>query len=527
MSAVPHLTCCDAACGLTLPTCSELCLLARSCDLIGPGANYTWLFHGAVLSFPSACCDSRHVRVGDAVQLQVHAVLDTGTVTTRTNQTMTLSLTSTATVPDLGTIYTITLHGMRGAACTVTTSLTGCHFHFNIVRNSAACCACKPQLEDVTWRQSDTIQGSNLPVVQTGPGEHWVLSDLETYYVTKGEEPNTLWLHLTKDKGQELTFLAADATDQTSWLEIYDASGALITQQNDDYPPDSNKLPVENTTAYQGLAEHNTLPRTAATVRSQGLVPVPVGYFTYGRGKRLNLAVGNEVAFYKTYDLLDDAWHAQVSAGAGTLVQRRTVAYTRTASGNADTALNSTLESHQFFTVVLGSVAYTLFLQPTLGVALSVDTSGDYKLNFPQNSPTLFGSGDAVRLDAFQGALPPVSGTALSLTTIYYIKKTDATYTLFYDPTMTSQVQFTGQAQTQKGEDGFLYILKLSTSSSAVTTINPRHGMAQLILGTHPEHDSQKLVTVDLKADTFNAQTGSYFQVYAENPAVVVGTQIL
>jgi hypothetical protein len=525
MSAVPHLTCCDAACGLTLPTCSDLCLLARSCDLIGPGANYTWLFHGAVLSFPSACCDARHVRVGDAVQLQVHAVLDTGTVTKRTNQTMTLSLTSTAAVPDLGTIYTITVHGVRGAACTVTTSLTGCHFHFNIVRNSAACCACQPQLEDVTWRQSDTIQGSNLPVVQTGPGEHWVLSDLETYYVTKGEEPNTLWLHLTKEDQGLTRFLAADVADQTSWLEIYDASsGALITQQNDDYPHDSNKLPVEHTHAYQALAEPNAFPRTAATVRSQGLVPVPVGYFTYGRGKRLNLAVGNEVAFYKTYDLLDDAWHAQVSAGAGTLVQRRTVAYRRTASGNADPALDNTVESHQFFTAVLGSVAYTLFLQPTLGVALSVDTSEGYHLNFLPNSPTLFGSSDAVRLDAFQGVLPTVSGTALSLTTIYYIKRVDAIYTLFYNPTMTLQVQFTGQAP---GGNGFLYVLKLSTSSSAVTTINPPHGMEQLILGMHPEHDSQKLVTVDLKADTFNAQTGSYFQVYAENPAVVVGTQIL
>ena len=535
MSVIPCFACPTSLYPVQVDRTTLLQLRARPCDTVNSGANVAWILHWAELHFfPPEC---RPLRVNDAVSAQVLGTTLEGTVTKMTASSIELTLVNTFLVNTLGTSLVVTLHVISGHICSATSSATGCDFRYDVVRPGPDPCQPLPPLLDVQWQQTGTVDEHLYPMVQEGKNEHRMLNGVDTYYITQGEETDTLVLYNVAtgtedaDTDNALTMLPLDEVDQAGWLEFYDAAtGELLAKQNNAFTHDSYKVPISASDYAQLFAYDmvSALPaRRAVKLKVTQTTTVPVGYFVFGNGRRLNIELGDslleaepELAFFIYFNQLR---HARFSAGTGTLVQNRRMHYKlapdRDENGEV-LRLGGTVDK-QVFAVVLGGIPFVLSLKSDLGVAVSHTTSGDFALTlanpFPERTVVNFQTGDAVRLDGILGTLSPVSpGPVLDSSTTYYIKRTGELIQLFRDADLQTQVQFTDT--TASGMPFFLM-------HEHVAATHGQHGGEMVVLEDHPEDWFTTLPTLDLVPGTFNAKSGNYFQVFGDNPSIVVGSK--
>lgn len=526
MSVIPCFACPTSWYPVQVDRTTLLQLRARPCDTVNSGANVAWILHWAELRFfPPEC---RPLRVKDVVSAQVLGTTLEGTVTKMSAHAIELTLVNTFLVNMLGTSLVVTLHVISGHICSATSSATGCDFRYNVFRPGPDPCQPLPPLLDVQWQQTGTVDEHLYPMVQEGAGEHRMLNGVDTYYITQGEETDTLVLYNVAtgtedaDSDNALTMLPLDEVDQAGWLEFYDAAtGELLAKQNAAFTHDSNKVPISASDYAQLFAYdmETALPglpaRQAVKLKVTQTTTVPVGYFVFGNGRRLNIELGDSLleadpglAFFIYFNQLR---HARFSAGTGTLVQNRRMHYKFTHSfGGLE------VDKH-VFAVVLGGIPFVLSLKSDLGVAVSHTTSGDFALTLSNPFPN-FQTGDAVRLDGILGTLSPVSpGPVLDSSTTYYIKRTGKLLIqLFRDADLQMQVQFTDT--TASGMPFFLM-------HEHVAATHGQHGGEMVVLEDHPEDWFTTLPTLDLVPGTFNAKSGNYFQVFGDNPSIVVGSK--
>ena len=526
MSVVPHLPCSDAAQPVRIDRTTVLQLRARACHSVANGSNVAWILHWAELHFfPPGC---RWLRVKDVVHAHVLGTILEGTVTKKTSSAIELTLVNTFQVNTLGTSLVVTLHAVRGHVCSATASSTGCDFRYDVVRIAPDDpCQPLPPLQDVQWQQTGTVEEHLYPMVQEGAGEHRMLNGVDTYYITQNEEVDNLALYNvptgTDDPSNDnaLTMLPLDEVDPAGWLEFYDAvTGELVAAQNAAFNHDSNKIPI-SAEAFGQLPPYDmaspTPTRRAVKLKVVQTTTVPVGYFVFGKGRRLNIELGGsileaepELAILVYFSQLR---HARFSAGAGTLVQQRRIHYKLTPS------LGGTEVDMQAFAVVLGGIPFVLGLKSDLAVVESHNDSGDFALTLvnpaPERTVVNLQTGDAVRLKGILDTLSPVSGPALDSLTTYYIKRTGDLIQLFRDAALQTQVQFT---DTTPGLPFFLM-------HEHVAVTHGQHGGEMVVLEDHPEDWFTTLPVTDLTPGTFNDKSGSHFQVFGDNPSIVVGSK--
>lgn len=502
-------------------------LRARPCDTVDSGANVAWILHWAELHFfPSEC---RPLQVRDAVQAHVLGTALEGTVTKLTSTAIQLTLVNTFLVNTLGNSLVVTLHVVRGNICSATSSATGAQYRYHIIRPDPAQCNPLPPLLDVQWQQTGTVEEHLYPMVQEGAGEHRILNGVDTYYITEGEQDNTLVLYNratgtdNADTDNSLTMLPLDEVDPAGWLEFYDAAtGELLASQSAAFNHDSNKIPIP-AEAFAQLPPYDMVDpmptRRAVKLKVKQTTTVPVGYFVFGNGRRLTIELGGsileaepELAYFMYFNQLR---HARFSAGTGTLVQQRRIHYKFTPF------LGGTEVDKQAFAVVLGGIPFVLGLKSDIGVVVSHNDSGDFALTLanpvPERTVVNFQTGDAVRLKGILDFLSPVSGPALDSLTTYYIKRTGDLIQLFRDAALQTQVQFTDT--TASGMPFFLM-------HEHVAAAHGQHGGEMVVLEDHPEDFITMLIVADLTPGSFNDKSGSYFQVFGDNPSIVVGSKV-
>jgi hypothetical protein len=505
---------CSSQQSLRIPSCTTLCLRAAPQQAIASGVNWAWLFHGATLTFPCACCGD--ISRGSAVHLAVQGILNSGTVTARTQGTMTLTLTSL-----FGVDYTIVLSGIRGNACSATTSVTGTAFKYRISRilKPPQCNACTPPLLDVRWVQSGTASTQVFPIVVNGAHEYYNLNSIDTYYVTRGDDPNhTLRLYLSNDTSAgNVKFLTSDDPR----LTLTRLEDGITVQQNADFVHDSNILPVSSEDWLRFPDFAHTVDNDSAAARSPVTLSVestsvPVGYFTFGNGRRLNITQGTAIAGLS--DLAPQNAYASFTEGAGTLVQQRTYAYLRPVFQTMGW-LSPSPQTTIRFAVELGGIPYSIAVTPTFGVIVAHTSAGI--VTFAEPPPQLLEGDNDVTLQTLFGAvaLPPVTGSPLSFDTTYVLNKTNSIYTLKYN--QTDIVIFT----TGTPSAGFLFVYKTSTSHMLSQSADA-HAGEQIVLERNADHYLQRLTTVDIAPSTFNDKTTTHFQVYGDNGSIVVGKHV-
>ena len=502
-------------------------LRARPCNTLDSGSNVAWILHWAELRFfPPEC---RPLRLHDVVQARVLGTVMEGTVTKLTPTSIQLMLTNTFLVNTLGTSLVVTLHVVRGHICSATSSATGCDFRYNVVRPGPDACQPLPPLLDVQWQQTGTVEEHLYPMVQEGAGEHRMLNGVDTYYITQNEEVDSLALYNvptgTDDPSNDnaLTMLPLDEVDPRGWLEFYDAStGELLAAQNAAFNHDSNKIPIP-AEAYAQLPPYDMVDpaptRRAVKLKVTQTTTVPVGYFVFGNGRRLNIELGRSILEAEpelsVLIYFSQLRHARFSEGTGTLVQKRRIHYKFTPS------LGGTEVDMQAFAVVLDGIPFVLGLKSDLSVVEGHNDSGDYALTLvnpaPDRTAINMQTGDAVQLKGILDTLSPVSGPALDSLTTYYIKRTGEMIQLFRDAALQTQVQFT---DTTPGLSFFLM-------HEHVAATHGQHGGEMVVLEDHPEDWFTTLPVTDLTPGTFNDKSGNHFQVFGDNPSIVVGSKVL
>lgn len=527
MSVTPCLACAsDAMTPRQIDSSTVLQLRARACQSVPSGSNVAWILHWSEIRFfPSS---GAPLATGDAVEVRVLGTSLSGTVTALASRTVELTLVNTFLVNTLSTTLVVTLHVLRGHVCAASSSATGPDYRFDVVRLSPAACVGTAPLLDVRWEQTAVVQERVYPMVQEGAGEHRMLNGVDTYFITQNEESDHLALYNvatgTDDPTNDnaLTLLPLDEADPAGWLQFYDAAtGDLVAEQNAAFNHDSNKIPISSDD-FAGLPAYDmespSPVRLAVKLRVRETTAVPVGYFVFGRNRRLNIALGEsllnaepELANVVYFSQLR---HARFSEGAGTLVQQRRVHYKLTPS------LGSTEIDKQVFAVVLEGIPFVLALKTDIGIVTGHEDSGDFALTLvnlaPERMAVHFQTGDAVQLQGILGTLSAVSGAPLDSTTTYFIQRTGDVIQLYRDRELQTLIEFT---ETTPGTMPFFIMHEHKAATHG------QHGGEMVVLEDHPEDVLTTLPTTDLVPGTFNDQSGSYLQVFGDNPAIVVGSK--